>query len=280
MSLFKKNLEKLAPRWERFKYFLDRDYFFRSGELRILSTSLSYTTLISFIPFLAVVLASFQMIGGLEKLYPLIETSVLQYFKEATGNQVVRFLRSSFKKVHVDTLGWAGLLFLTVTSFGLLSDADYAINRVWKIQIKRPFYKRMAIYWVLFLLVPILLAMYAGFYTAGNMMQLPFKINPSIFYALILFWGLSIFYIVVPDTKVNNKFALISALITSIVITLFQQALSLGVTQFFRKNTIYGSLAIVPVVLLWILFSWYAVLMGAYLCYRLQTRNSQKTTES
>lgn len=280
MKFFKSQIEKLAPRWERLKYSIDRDYFFRSGELRILSTSLSYTTLISFIPFLAVVLASFQMIGGLEKLYPLIETSVLQYFKEATGNQVVRFLRGSFKKVHVDTLGWAGLLFLTVTSFGLLSDADYAINRVWKIQIKRPFYKRMAIYWVLFLLVPVLLAMYAGFYTAGNMMQLPFKINPSIFYALILFWGLSIFYIVVPDTKVNNNYALISAFITSVAITLFQQALSLGVTQFFRKNTIYGSLAIVPVVLLWILFSWYAVLMGAYLCYRLQTRNSNKTTES
>lgn len=277
-SKFKKiqySLEQHKIKYEKFKSFIDPDYFFRSGELRILSTSLAYTTLISFIPFIAVVLASFQLIGGLEKFYPLVEASVLQYFKEATGTQVVNFLRKSFQKIHAGTLGWAGLIFLLATSYRLLSDADRAINRIWKIQVQRPFYKRMLLYWFLFLSAPVLLAMYAGFYSAGSMMQLPFKINQSVFYTLILFWGLSIFYIVIPDTKVSSNKALFSAFLTSLSITLFQQVLSLSVVKFFKQNKIYGSLATVPVVLLWILFSWYVILIGAYLCYRLQNSNSK-----
>lgn len=269
----------LKFKFEKFKYFIDPDYFFRSGELRILSTSLAYTTLISFIPFIAVVLATFQMIGGLERFYPLIETAVFGYFKDATGGQVVRFLKGSIQKIHAGTLGWAGLIFLLATSYRLLSDADRAINRIWRIQVQRPFYKRMLMYWVLFLMAPVLLAMYSGFYTASTLLhQSFFKINQSFFYAIILFWGLSIFYIVIPDTRVKNNFALLAAGITSSLITLFQQVLSLGVAKFFKQNKIYGSLAAVPVVLLWILFSWYIILLGAYLCYRLQHHKNQ--TES
>ena len=42
------------------------------AEIRFAATSLAYSTLFSLIPFLVVVLAVFQAVGGLEKIYPEI----------------------------------------------------------------------------------------------------------------------------------------------------------------------------------------------------------------
>lgn len=250
----------------------DSDNFLRSGELRILASSLSYTTLLSFIPFMALVLAIFQYVGGLDMMYPAVEAVVLQYFKEATGYQVVQFLRGSLKKIHSGSLGTASIVVLIFASYRLLSDADRAMNRIWHTGARKPLYKRLLSYWLLLLIAPLLLATYAGFFSVGNLMNSSFKLDAGLAYGLLWFWGLTIFYIVVPDVKVISKYALYCAFFASVAITTIQQSLALGVLKFIRYNKVYGSLAAVPVVLLWILAIWYVILIGAYVNYRLQKR--------
>ena len=80
----------------------------------------------------------------------------------------------------------------------------------------------------------------------------------------------TIVYIVMPNTKVKFKNALIAGVIAGTAAVLFQslyQDLQIGVWRF---NTLYGSIAMIPLFLLWLQITWLIVLMGAELSFAYQ----------
>lgn len=256
---------------------LDPYNFFRSGDLRLLATSLSFTSILALIPFLAVVLATFQFVGGLDFLYPKVEAILLEYMKDATSTNVGNFLKGSLKRINAGALGSTGVFFLLGTSYTLLRDIEFAFNRIWKIKTStRSFHHRLLVYWMVFLMAPILLAILAGLKSFQYTQTFSSQIDEGIVAGFFLIWGLWMMYKIVPATYVRPRYAFYSAVITAGFVTLIQQSLAGIVLTFFKYNKIYGSLATLPIVLFWILFMWYAVLFGSYICYFLQTR-SEKT---
>ncbi|MCK4747585.1 MAG: YihY/virulence factor BrkB family protein, partial [Bacteroidales bacterium] len=80
----------------------------------------------------------------------------------------------------------------------------------------------------------------------------------------------TIVYIVMPNTKVRFKYALIAGIFAGTVAMIFQalyQDLQLGV---FRFNTLYGGIAFIPLFLLWLQITWLIVLMGAEISFAYQ----------
>ena len=65
----------------------------KDGEVQLVAASLSFSTAIALVPFIAVVLATFQSIGGLEALYPKVEMFLLRNMREAAGSDVTKFIR-------------------------------------------------------------------------------------------------------------------------------------------------------------------------------------------
>jgi membrane protein len=77
-------------------------------------------------------------------------------------------------------------------------------------------------------------------------------------------------YIVMPNTKVKFKYALIAGIFTGTLAVFFQmlyQVLQIGV---WRMNTLYGGIAIIPLFLLWLQITWLIVLMGAEISFAYQ----------
>jgi membrane protein len=80
----------------------------------------------------------------------------------------------------------------------------------------------------------------------------------------------TIVYIVMPNTKVKFKYALIAGIVAGTLSMLVQWGyfeFQVGVTRF---NTLYGSFAAIPLFLLWLQITWLIVLMGAEISFAYQ----------
>lgn len=246
----------------------------RDGELQLVAASLAFSTAIALVPFIAVVLATFQSIGGLEVLYPKVETFLLRNLREAGGSaQVTKVIRSFLRNISAGKMGSLGAIFLFLTSIRLLHDMEVGIHRVWNQKNTRPFYKRLIYQWGVILFIPVFLAIYVGFSTLEQFRFVHRVIPASISNTLLLVGCLFVTYKYVPAVFVRKSAALISAILASGAIYAVHKVYTSIVVNFFNYNKIYGSFAAIPLLLLWILTMWYVILGGVALCASLQKRH-------
>lgn len=245
----------------------------RDGELALVAASLSFSTAIALVPFIAVVLATFQSIGGLEAFYPKVEALLLRNMREAAGSDVTKFIRIFLKNISAGKLGTTGAIFLFLTSIRLLHDMEVGIHRVWNQRNTRPFYKRLIYQWGLILAIPVFLAVYVGF-TSLEQFQFVHRVIPAVASnTLVLVGTLFLIYKLVPDLQVRTKAAFVSSLIAALTLYGVHKSYALLAIKFFAYNKIYGSFAALPILLLWILTIWYVILGGVALCASLQKRH-------
>ena len=247
------------------------------AEIRFAAASLSYSTLFAVIPFLVVILAVFQSVGELEKLYPQVEGLLMSYLKEATGNTVTQYLKASVTKIQSKTLGYTGVIFLLFTTLGLFRNIDTAFQHLWRIKPRKPFIQRMWLHSIVLISLPALLAGFIGLRSVKIIEELGKTIHQQFLFGLVIGFALWILYTVVPDTKVSKRASLICAAIAAFGISLVQSSFLWVSLKVFRQNKIYGSLASFPIFMLWLLVVWCIVLSGASLCAFLQQKYFRKT---
>jgi membrane protein len=245
----------------------------RDGEMQLVAASLAFSTAIGLVPFLAVVMATFQSIGGLEALYPKVEGLLLYTLREAAGPDATKFIRIFLRNISAGRLGTMGAVFLVITSVRLFHDMEVGIHRVWNQRNTRPYYKRLIYQWFWILFIPILLAVYVGFTSLEQFKFVSALIPAPLSNAFVLIGCLFLVYKMVPDFSVSTKAALISAAIAAIGMYGVHKFWALLAINFFNYNKIYGSFAALPILLLWILSLWYVILMGVALCASLQKRH-------
>lgn len=247
------------------------------AEIRFAAASLSYSTLFATVPFLVVILAVFQSVGELEKLYPQVESLLMSYLKEATGNTVTQYLKTSVTKIQSRTLGYTGVIFLLFTTIGLFRNIDTAFHHLWRIKPRKPFIKRMWLHSIVLVSLPVLLAGFIGLRSVKIIEKLGSTVHQQFLFGLVIGLALWILYAVVPDTKVSKRASLISAALAALGIAVVQSSFLWISLKVFKQNKIYGSLASFPIFMLWLLVVWSIVLSGASLCAFLQQKYFRKT---
>lgn len=245
----------------------------RDGELQLVAASLAFSTAVALVPFIAVVLATFQSIAGLEMLYPKVESFLLKNMREAAGSDVTKFIRIFLKNISAGKLGTTGAALLFITSIRLLHDMEVGINRVWNKKNTRTFYKRLIYQWGLIVTIPVFLAIYVGFTTSQQFRFVQRLIPLGVTNSLVLVGSLFLIYKMVPDLKVRPKAALISSALASLALYVVHKSYGILAVKFFSYNKIYGSFAALPLLLFWILTIWYVILGGVALCASLQKRH-------
>lgn len=247
------------------------------SEIQFAAASLSYSTLLSIIPFLIVVLAVFQLGVGLENLYPKIEILFTSYLKEATGNLAVDYIKSALSNVRPKTLGATGIILLMFTSINLIQSIDTAFHRVWKIKMNRPVFARIWFYWFILLLSPIALALLVGLRSINYFTQFNENMQNQFFISIWPALFLWLLYTFIPHFKVHFLAAMPSAILASIALNGVQSGFIWASISVFKKNKIYGSLASFPIFLLWLLVVWDVILCGVSMCSFLQQRVLKKS---
>src|SRR6185312_15451697 len=205
----------------------------QSGELQMVASSLSFTTVLSMIPFLAVALATIQFIDSSIRFFSQFETFVLQYFQDPIGQEGIQMIHKSFQRIHAGRMGSLGAIFLVMASVVLVNDVEKAIHKIWHLADRRPLYQRLFVSWIFLIVVPIFLAILFAISSMKAMSGITSVVPPSVYSTTLLFITLAMTYKFVPNTKVRWAAALRGAIFSTIGLSILLKSFKLLTTKVF-----------------------------------------------
>ena len=221
-----------------------------------LAGNLAYVSLLSLVPLVAVIFALFSAFPMFADVSLQLRHFVFANFIPATGdviqNYIEQFVANSSKMTAVGACG------LIVTALLLMYAIDNALNTIWRSKKARPKVYSFAVYWMILTLGPLLAG--ASLAISSYLLSLRWAsdLNGVIDNVLRIFP-----YSVVPTTRVPNRDAVVGALVAALLFELGKKGFALYITMFPSYQLIYGVLAVIPILFVWVYWTWCIVLLGA-----------------
>jgi len=244
-----------------------------------IAASLSYTSLLSLVPLMAISFAIFAAFPAFEGVQQQLQSYVFENFVPAAGDAVSKYLKTFTEKTGGMTT--VGIVGLGVTAIMLLATIEDALNRIFRVREKRPFVSRLLMFWALLTLGPLLmgasLSLSTYFYALTNWVNVDQVggFNVSAFASVILpnvmvMAALTFFYIFVPNRSISWRNGIIGGFVAGFMFGVLKKMFGLYVSHFPSYQAIYGVLATIPIFLIWMYLTWAVVLMGALLTATLE----------
>ncbi len=255
-------------------------------DLTLLAGHLAYVSLLSLVPLIAVVFSLFALFPVFSEISDQLKIFIFNNFIPSTGNVIQRYLEQFVaNSSKMTTFGTCGLI---VTALLLIASVDSVLNKIWNSKKKRPMVFSFAVYWMVLTLGPILLV--ASVAISSYLLSLNWlsingvhsvidqmlRILPLLI-SWISFW---LIYQVVPTVRVPPLDALMGALVAGLLFELGKKGFALYIQLFPSYQLIYGVLAVIPILFLWVYVSWCIVLLGAEITVTLGEYRSLRKLQS
>jgi len=255
---------------------------FAEDKCTLRASSLTFYTLISIVPTLAMALAIAKGFG----IRHLLEKELIMKFQgqEEVITWIINFSGSFLESIKGGVLAGVGAIVLLWAVIKVLSQIELSFNEIWKIRKSRSLWRKFSDYFFVMFLFPIFITM-SGSITLLIKTQVTLItekialvgfISPFIFFLLkllpvVLSWFLfSFIYMLMTNTKVKFGPGLLAGIIAGTIFSLTQWVyitFQIGVSKY---NAIYGSFAALPLFMVWLQISWLIVLFGAELAFAYQ----------
>ncbi len=204
------------------------------------------------------------------------DTRIVQAQKQA-AETIYDFIQNA----QSGTITGVGSILLILVAIRMIRSVESTFNDIWGVTRGRGWGLSIAIYWATMTLGPVLLISALGLTSGPHIettrkiiLKMPF-IGSLIFKLLpvvVMWFAFAMLYKSVPNTKVRFGAAFIGALVSGSILHVNNMFGFLYVSRVVSNSRIYGSLALVPVFMAGIYFSWLIVLFGAQVAYAFQNR--------
>lgn len=250
--------------------------FFADGCM-LRASALTFASLLSLVPLLALMFSVLKGLGVQNELEPLL-LKQLAVGGGAAVSKIVEYINNT----NVARLGTYGLIFLVITVLTLLSNIEKSFNSVWGVKETRSLRRRFTDYFSVVTIGPVFLVVAISMTSTlksqllvqslldyafvGELLLALFKVLPFMVMWLV-FAGL---YLFMPNVKVSPRAALIGGVFGGTLWQISQWGylnFQFGVA---RYNAIYGTMAVLPILMVWIYLSWMIVLLGLEMTYATQ----------
>ncbi|MCK4865103.1 MAG: YihY family inner membrane protein [Gammaproteobacteria bacterium] len=241
-----------------------------------IAASLAYATLLALIP-LSVITYKIYTTAFIDPVWQLkVQTFVFESLSPSTAEQVRQYLFNN--AIQASSINIIGLFMLLVSVIVLMSTIDSALNSIWKIHAPRYLARRIFVYLTLLIFGPLaiyfslfastyitslsLIAEYLGESSATGMFSwMPF---------IILWIAFTMLYKFVPDCKVKWLHAFSGGTTAVCLFEIAKSIFALYLSYFQTYELLYGALASIPILLVWIYLTWFIVLIGAEIAHFMQ----------
>ncbi len=264
---YKMLLKEKQKKITDFLYFLAKraqnDSIFR------VASSLAYTSLIAIVPLFAIGLAIFSAFPVFAEVRTQVETFLFQNLTPEFGQEISLYFTSIVK--NAGQLTTIGVIGIAVTSILLLSTIENSLNFIFKVTQPRHITTKVTLYWTVITLGPLLLgtafSMRGYLYTLQKFVNVNGETGEFFFSYLIppmmTILSLMLVYVLVPNKKVNILSAFAGAIVAVILFWFLRQVFSMAILNNNTYKTLYGAMAVIPVLLIWMYLSWAVVIFGA-----------------
>lgn len=267
-----------------YRIFSETAYNFWEDDCYTKSAALTFYTLQSIVPFLAVVLAVAKSVGFQSYLEHILSTTFAGP-KEAVG-YALQIANVMLQETRSGLIAGAGLILLLYTNITLLGYIELALNKIWKIKRSRTFARKISDYIATVVICPLILIASSSltFYiktelqslgnigylqTVSEFLLWSFKLLP-----LALSWILFfLLYFLMPNEKLKIWPRVVAGIFAGTVFQLWQVVYFNLQIQIFNYSVTYGALAVLPLLLIWLQISWVIALFGAELAANLEADN-------
>jgi membrane protein len=246
-------------------------------EIGLRAASLTYSTLLSMVPFLAVTFSVLQAFGVRNFIEPLLAQALEPLGPKASEitDRIIDFVAN----VRVGVLGGLGLAMLFYTVVSLVSAIEDSLNQIWRLPRSRSWGERFSAYLSVVLVGPVMVftafaltASAESYWLVERLTQIPlvaqlFTLLTRIVPFVLLCAAFTFIYKLLPYTRVSFASALVGGISGAILWQLIGTAFTMFVANSARYAAIYSSFAVMVVFLIWIYVGWLIFLTGAEIAY-------------
>lgn len=253
------------------------------------ASSLTYSTILSIVPLLAVLFAIARGFG----FENILQSEIFNYLGMNSGDPsvsdsqsalttgIINAINNSLQYAQGGVFAGVGVVLLLYTVYALFANIESNFNWIWQIKKRRPVERQITDYFALVVILPIMVLLNSGLsimissssiyfdkfgYILEPLIPQFMKVLPYIINVLVF----TLLYKFMPNTKVLFVNALIAGAVAGSAFQLFQMVYLGGLLWITKYNAIYGTFAAIPLMLLWMQLSWYIVLIGVELSFAAQ----------
>ncbi len=260
------------------KRFLDDHLFQAAG-------ALSFTTAFAIVPLSMVVFGVLSAFPVYEEWSAQLSTYIFSNFVPSSARSVESYVLGFSKNAGKLTV--VGVIVLVVSLLITLTSIEATFNRIWRVPTSRPNLSRVMVYWTVMtfgaLLAAASLAVSARFFALAIFQTLPgqwlehwlLRLTPT----FIVYVVLVVIYRVLPHRTIHWRYAALGALLAAVLTEAVKLAAGSYLGSFGTYEKIYGTLALIPIFLGWVYFSWVSILLGASLASSLSAFRYQPASQ-
>ncbi|RMH40245.1 MAG: YihY family inner membrane protein, partial [Deltaproteobacteria bacterium] len=232
------------------------------------AASLAFQTVLSIVPTLALALSALRATGNIGAESTLVEF-MSQTFIPVSPKDIAETLTRWSENVTFKTLGVAGLVLTLAVAFVMFNTLDRVMNDIWRTERRRPLAQKLVVFYAAITVLPLaagltlLKAQQAGLTDGFAGLLLGFGVSTAAAFTAIY---------VLPRTRVHLRAALAGSLVFAVLFEIAKALFKAYATEvaFAKYAGIYGAVAIVPILLLWIYYSWLVLLLGCEVAFAAQ----------
>ena len=270
---------RVLPVWERavvrFIQFVQATWSqLNRDKVIIRASGLAYSSLLAAVPLVAVGFALFSAFGAFDDVKQKVQDFLFTQFLPTSQDEILQYFNQFAEGA--SKLGLIGFLFLVLASILLLDNIESNFNQIWHVTTRRKFIAKITSYTSVLVFGTLLLG--TSITMSARIKAMLFRDIPfdpgtleklgawffPLFFTFLAFW---LMYLVIPFTRVKIKSALVGAVIGSILWELGKNFFATSVGTSVRYSTIYGSLAVIPIFLIWLYITWIIILLGLEIAF-------------
>ncbi len=240
------------------------------------SGALGYTALVSLVPLAAIALGSLSVFPIFGHVHDEILALMFKNFVPSIGDQAAWWFRAFANSAAQTTA--VGVIGIAATGVLLLVTVEDQLNVIWRVTAPRPWGQRVLAYWTLITLGPLLIGLSLSLSTYFEIAAHHVGFGQQAFQwvesgwlhglaravpAVLEFVALTLLYCLIPNCAVRWRDGALGALVATVAIETLKIGFTIYIGAMSYYQTVYGTLAAIPIFLLWMYISWMGVLLGA-----------------
>lgn len=259
-----------------------------SDNISILSSGMVYSTLLALVPCVTFLASFLSGLGVFEPFWNTLAEWLNGTFGYRNGDYILSLL-STFTN-NALSLGVVGLVSFLITGIFLVNKVYNVINNIFRTKPTTSTLTRYALFLVFLVVFTVLIAfVFALSSKLGAQVSEIIGISKEVQSIgvsvlkrsgsiLALFVAFFLLLYVVPAAKIKTSAALSGATLGTVAFTLFQSAFSYFISLMVKTSVIYGSIASILFVFLFLYVIWYLIIIICEITYIYQFRPNRNTS--